>query len=45
LLVAFLLMALNSYLYFFPPPVIVEIVIAVCLAGAIFTSKAPAGPG
>jgi hypothetical protein len=42
LLVAFLLMAADSYVYFFPPPVIVELLIAVCLIGAIFTSKAPA---
>ncbi len=42
LLVAFLAMAANSYLYFFPPPVIVELLIAACLIGAIFTSKAPA---
>jgi hypothetical protein len=32
-------MAVNSYLYFFPPPVITELVIAACLAGAIFTSR------
>jgi hypothetical protein len=42
LLLAFLLMAANSYVYFFWPPVVVELVIAVCLLGAIFTSKAPA---
>ena len=38
-LVAFVAMAVNSYLYFFPPPVITELVIAACLAGAIFTSR------
>ena len=42
LAVAFLLMAANSYVYFFPPPVIAELLIAICLIGAIFTSKAPA---
>lgn len=42
LLVTFLVMAVNSWVYFFLPPVIVEILIAICLAGAIFTSKAPA---
>jgi hypothetical protein len=42
LVVAFLAMALNSYLYFFPPPVIVEVLIALCVAGALFTSKGPA---
>jgi hypothetical protein len=41
LLVAFLAMAVNSYLYFFWPPVIVELLIAVCLVEAIVT-KAPA---
>jgi hypothetical protein len=44
LLVTFLLMAANSYIYFFPPPVIVEVLIAVCIAGAIFTSKAAVAP-
>jgi hypothetical protein len=42
LMAAFLFMAANSYVYFFWPPVIVELLIAVCLLGAIFTSKAPA---
>ncbi|HEX6773474.1 MAG TPA: hypothetical protein VF126_15690 [Acidobacteriaceae bacterium] len=41
LLVAFLAMAVNSAVYFFLPPVIVEILIAICLAGTIFTSKSP----
>ena len=40
LLVAFLAMAANSCVYFFWPPVVVEIIIAICLALAIFTSKA-----
>jgi hypothetical protein len=39
-------MAVNSYLYFFWPPVIVELLIAVCLVEAIVTSKASAvSPG
>lgn len=38
-LLGFLAMAVDSYVYFFPPPVIVELVIAACLAGAIFTSR------
>jgi hypothetical protein len=38
-LVAFLAMAVNSYVYFFPPPVVTELVIAVCLGMAIFTSR------
>jgi hypothetical protein len=41
LLVTFLLMAANSYRYFFWPPVVVEVLIALCIAGAIFTSKTP----
>jgi hypothetical protein len=46
LMVAFVAMAVNSYLYFFWPPVIVELLIAVCLVEAIVTSKASAvSPG
>ncbi len=44
LLVAFLFMAADSYIYFFWPPVVVEIVIAAFLALAIFSSRAPAAP-
>jgi hypothetical protein len=43
LLVAFVAMAANSYLYFFWPPVVVELLIALCVAGAIFTSRVPGG--
>jgi hypothetical protein len=39
IMVAFVAMAVNSYLYFFWPPVIVELLIAVCLIEAIVTSK------
>jgi hypothetical protein len=38
-LLGFVAMAINSYVYFFPPPVITELIIAACLAGAIFTSR------
>jgi hypothetical protein len=38
-LVGFAAMAVDSYAYFFPPPVITELVIAACLAMAIFTSR------
>jgi CDP-diglyceride synthetase len=38
-LAGFVAMAVDSYAYFFPPPVITELVIAACLAGAIFTSR------
>jgi hypothetical protein len=38
-LVAFIAMAINSYAYFFPPPLIAELVIAACLGMAIFTSR------
>lgn len=31
---AYLAMAINSYVYFFPVPVVVEAVICLCLAGA-----------
>jgi hypothetical protein len=38
-LVAFIAMAVNSYAYFFPAPVVVELIIAACLGMAIFTSR------
>ena len=38
-MVGYLVFALNSYRYFFWPPVAVEILIALCLAMAIFTSR------
>jgi hypothetical protein len=38
-LIAYLALAVNSYLYIFLPPVIVEAMIALCLAMAIVTSK------
>ncbi len=38
-MVGYLVFALNSYLYFFWPPVVVEILIALCMGMAIFTSK------
>lgn len=38
-LVGYAAMAANSYEYFFAPPVICEILIALCLALAIATSK------
>jgi hypothetical protein len=41
-LVGFVAMAVDSCAYFFPPPVITELIIAACLAMAIFTSRAPA---
>jgi hypothetical protein len=41
-LLAFIAMAADSYVYFFPPPVITELLIAVGLGMAIFTSRAPA---
>ena len=39
LLLAFLLLAVNSSIYFFSAPAIVELLIAICLAMAIFTSR------
>jgi hypothetical protein len=39
LLVAFVAMAVNSYLCFFWAPVAVELIIAICMAGAIVTSR------
>jgi hypothetical protein len=38
-LLAFLLLAVNSSIYFFPAPVFVELLIAICLAMAIFASR------
>ncbi|KAA6464881.1 hypothetical protein DYQ86_02690 [Acidobacteria bacterium AB60] len=40
-LVGYLVLSVNSNRYFFSGPVIVEIVIALCLAAAIGTAKAP----
>lgn len=37
---AYLLLAVNSYTYFFAAPVVVEILIALCLIGAIVTANA-----
>jgi hypothetical protein len=39
-MLAYLAIAVNSYLYFFMAPVIVEILIAACFAGAMVTAKA-----
>jgi len=41
-LLAFIAMAVDSYVYFFPPPVIAELMIAASLGMAILTTKAPA---
>jgi hypothetical protein len=38
-MLAYLALAVNSYLHFFAGPVIVEILIALCLGVAFFTSK------
>jgi hypothetical protein len=38
-LIAYLALTLNSYLYFFLPPVITEVLIALCLGMAILTAK------
>lgn len=40
-LLAYLVFAVNSYTYFFLGPVIAELLIAGCFAGAIVTAKAP----
>lgn len=37
---AYLVLAVNSYTYFFAGPVVVEILIALCLVGAIATARA-----
>lgn len=39
--VAYAVFAVNSYIYFFIAPVIVEILIAACLGMAIVTAKSP----
>jgi len=38
-LLAFLLLAVNSSIYFFSAPAIMELLIAICLAMATFTSR------
>jgi hypothetical protein len=38
-LAAYLALAINSNAYFFPPPVIVEILIAACFGMAILTAS------
>jgi hypothetical protein len=38
-LLGFVAMAINSYAYFFPAPVIVELIIAACLGMGIFASR------
>jgi hypothetical protein len=38
-LLAFVAFAVNSYIYFFAAPVVVELMIALCLGMAIFTSR------
>ena len=35
----FVAMAVDSYFYFFLPPIVVELLIAACICGAIFASK------
>jgi hypothetical protein len=41
-LIAYTALAVNSYTYFFLPPVIVELMIAACLALALVTAKSEA---
>jgi hypothetical protein len=41
-LIAYTALAVNSYTYFFLPPVIVELMIAACLALALITAKSEA---
>jgi hypothetical protein len=38
-LVGYVVLAINSFLYFFAPPVIVELLIAACLGAAIVSMK------
>jgi hypothetical protein len=44
-MVAYLAMAVNSYEYFFMPPVVTEILIVVCLGLAWMSAGAPVGAG
>lgn len=44
-MLAYLAMCVNSYAYFFSAPVIVELLIALCIAGAMVTAKAPSAAG
>jgi hypothetical protein len=41
-LVGYLVLAVNSLIYFFAPPVVVELLIAACLGMAIVSIKPPA---
>jgi hypothetical protein len=43
-MIGYLVFALNSYLFFFSFPVIVELLIALCLGMAIVTAKAGVAP-
>jgi hypothetical protein len=38
-LLGYLALSVNSYAYFFPPPVVGELLIVACLGAAILTSK------
>jgi hypothetical protein len=38
-LVAYLAVAVNSYVYIFAPPVVIEVLIGICLGLAIFSAK------
>jgi hypothetical protein len=38
-LVAYLAFAVNSYVYIFAPPVVIEVLIVICLGLAIFSAK------
>jgi hypothetical protein len=38
-LIAYTVLSLNSFTYFFPGPVVVELLIAACLGAAIITAK------
>jgi hypothetical protein len=40
-LLAYLALTINSWFYFFQPPVVTESLIALCLGGAIFTARQP----
>jgi hypothetical protein len=40
-LLAYLALSVNSWFYFFQPPVVTEVLIALCLAAAIFTARQP----
>lgn len=43
-LIGYLLLGVNAYVFFFPPPVIAEVLIVLCLGMAIWTARPAVQP-